>query len=77
MKVETTDVAEGMLVRLDGKLMFAVMPGDSEERTLAGARASAGTAAAMLQRVIDESRESRNLKSLLIARAGDAGHGRR
>ena len=54
-------------MRLDGALMFAVMPADSEERTLAGAQSSAGAAAAMLQRVIDESRESRNLKSLLIA----------
>jgi hypothetical protein len=67
MKVETTNVAEGVLVRVDDVLMFAVVPADSEERTLAGAQASAGAAAVMLQRVIDESRESRNLKSLLIA----------
>ena len=39
MKVETTHVAEGVLVRLDGALMFAVMPGDTEERTLGGAQA--------------------------------------
>jgi len=50
-----------------GVLMFAIVPDDSSERTLAGAQASAGAAAVMLQRVIDESRESRNLKSLLIA----------
>ncbi len=67
LKVESTQIAEGVLVRLDGALMFAVTPDDSEERTLAGARAKAGEAAAMLQLVIDESRESRNLKSLLTA----------
>jgi len=75
MKVETTNVAEGVLVRLDGALMFAVVPGDTEERTLAGAQASAGAAAEMLQLVIDESRESRNLKSLLIASAVTLGAG--
>jgi small-conductance mechanosensitive channel len=67
MQVDTLNVAEGALVRVDGSLMFAVTPDDSEERTLAGAQAGASTAAMMLQRVIDESRESRNLKSLLIA----------
>ena len=67
MKVETTTVAEGVLVRVNGVLMFAIVPDDSSERTLADAQASAGAAAVMLQRVIDESRESRNLKSLLIA----------
>ena len=45
MKVETTNVAEGVLVRVDGALMFAVVPEDSEERTLAGAQASAGAGA--------------------------------
>jgi small-conductance mechanosensitive channel len=75
LKVETTNVAEGVLVRLDGALMFAVVPEDSEERTLAGARASADAAAQMLQRVIDESRESRNLKSLLTAVAITLGAG--
>jgi small-conductance mechanosensitive channel len=66
MKVESTNVAEGVLMRIDGVLMFAVVPDDSSERTLAGAQATAGAAAAMLQQVIDESRESRDLKSLLI-----------
>jgi small-conductance mechanosensitive channel len=66
LNVQSTNIAEGVLVRIDGALMFAVTPEDSEERTLAGARASASAAEATLQRVIDESRESRNLKSLLI-----------
>jgi small-conductance mechanosensitive channel len=75
MKVETTQVAEGVMVRLDDALMFAVVPGDTQERTLAGAQASAGAAAVMLQRVIDESRESRSLQSLLIASVVTLGAG--
>jgi len=67
LAVDTLDIAEGALVRVDGALMFAVTPDDSEERTLAGAQATAKVAASVLQRVIDESRESRDLKSLLIA----------
>ena len=67
MKVDTIEVAEGVLVRIDGALMFAITPQDSEERTHAGAQASAGAAAGTLQQVIDESRESRDLKSLLTA----------
>lgn len=67
LKVKTTTVAEGVLVSLGDALMFAVTPDDSTERTLAGAEASASAAAVMLQRVIDESRESRNLKSLLLS----------
>ena len=63
--VDTVEVAEGALVRIDGALMFAIAPQDSEERSLAGAQAAAVAAAARLQQVIDESRESRNLKSLL------------
>ncbi|HMO44429.1 MAG TPA: mechanosensitive ion channel family protein [Rubrivivax sp.] len=75
MKVETTQVAEGVLVRIDGALIFAVSPDDSDQRTLAGAQADAAAAAAVLQRVIDESRESRNLKSLLVAALVTAGAG--
>ena len=59
--------AEGALVRIDGALMFAITPQDSEERTLAGAQAGAAAAAQALQQAIDESRESRNLRSLLTA----------
>ena len=39
LKVESTQIAEGVLVAIDGALVFAVTPDDSEERTLAGARA--------------------------------------
>jgi len=69
LKVENTLIAEGVLVRIDGALMFAVTPEDSPERTLAGAQAEAAAAARTLQLVIDESHESRNLKSLLIGAA--------
>jgi small-conductance mechanosensitive channel len=69
LKVQNTLIAEGVLVRIDDALMFAVTPEDSPERTLAGAQAEAADAARVLQQVIDESRESRNLKSLLIGAA--------
>ena len=75
LKVQNTAIAEGVLVSIDNALMFAVTPEDSEERTLAGARASADAAAVVLQRVIDESRESRNLKSLLVGAAVTLGTG--
>ena len=67
MKVDLINVAEGTLLRIDGELMFAVTPQDSEEGTLASAQASADAAAQALRRVIDESHESRNLRSLLSA----------
>ncbi len=75
MKVSTVSVVEGVLVRVDGALMFAVAPDDAEEHTLAGAQASAAAAAAVLQRVIDESRESRNLRYMLTAAAVTLGAG--
>ena len=67
LKVGTTDVAEGVLVHIGESLMFAVIPEDSPERTLAGARTSAAASALVLQQVIDESREARDLRSLLKA----------
>jgi small-conductance mechanosensitive channel len=65
LEVRTTQVAEGVLVSLDDALMFAVTPDDSAEHTLAGAKVDAADAAAVLQRVIDETRESRDMHSLL------------
>ena len=65
---------------VNGALMFAVVPDDSygahaRRRRRSDAR---DAAAVMLQRVIDESRESRDLKSLLIgalvALGAGAGH---
>jgi len=67
LKVSLVEVAEGVLVRIDGALMFAITPLDSQERTLDGARASAAAAVPALQQAIDESRESRNLRALLTA----------
>ena len=66
LKVLTRDVAEGVLVSINGALVFAVTPDDTTERTLSAARSDARDAAAMLQLVIEESRESRDLKALLF-----------
>jgi small-conductance mechanosensitive channel len=66
LKVQTRDVAEGVLVTVDGALMFAITPDDTSERVLTAARSDASDAAAMLKLVIDESRESRDLKALLL-----------
>jgi small-conductance mechanosensitive channel len=65
LKVQTLDVPEGVLVSIDGALMFAIAPHDTTERTLAAARVDARRAASMLQLAIEESRESRDLRSLL------------
>ena len=76
LEVQTIDVTEGALVSLDGALMFAITPGDTTERTLAAAIAEARQAAARLQTVIEESRESRDMRSLLTGAAvalGSAG----
>lgn len=75
LAVQTIEVAEGVLVRIDGTLMFAVIPDDTEERTPAAARAAAAQAAQVLQRAIDESREARDLRSLLISSAVALGAG--
>ena len=65
LKVQTLNVNEGALVSIDGALMFAIAPADTAERTLAAAQAEAKRAAANLQQVIEESRESRDMRSLL------------
>jgi small-conductance mechanosensitive channel len=62
--VDTQDVAEGVLVRIDGALMFAITPDDTLEHDPAAVQATAAEAAASLRRVIGESRESRDLKAL-------------
>ncbi|MBN8508047.1 MAG: mechanosensitive ion channel, partial [Burkholderiales bacterium] len=69
LAVGVQERAEGTLVTIDGRSMFAVVPGDTADGTLADARAAAHDAAAMLQRVIDESREARDLRALLRATA--------
>jgi small-conductance mechanosensitive channel len=67
--VRTVDVNEGALVSIDGALMFAISPGDTVERTLPAAIAEARQAATRLQQVIEESRESRDMRSLLLGAA--------
>ncbi len=69
LKVQTLDVPEGVLVSIDGALMFAIAPSDTTERTLAAARVDARRAASALQLAIEESRESRDLRSLLTGAA--------
>ena len=75
LQVQTQDVAEGVLVSIDGALMFALTPDDTTERTLSAARADARDAALMLRQVIEESREARNYMSLLIGAAVAVGSG--
>jgi len=65
LQVSTSNVPEGTVVQLDGKLMFAISPADTHERTPADAEAEAKKAAAILRVVVDERRESRNLQSML------------
>jgi small-conductance mechanosensitive channel len=67
LAVSTLDRPEGTMVRLDDAMMFAITPGDTIDNSLPAARAEAQRSAALLQQAIEESRESRNLKSLLVA----------
>ena len=68
-QVRTLDVKEGVLVSIDGELMFAITPADTVERTPAAARVEARRAAERLQLAIEESRESRDMRSLLTGTA--------
>jgi small-conductance mechanosensitive channel len=65
--VSLHDRAEGTMVQVDGAMMFAITPGDTLEGTLPTAQTEAQRAAAVLRQAIEESRESRDLKSLLRA----------
>ncbi|MGL6110743.1 MAG: mechanosensitive ion channel family protein, partial [Rubrivivax sp.] len=67
LTVGTVDRPEGTLVQIDGATMFALTPDDTADRTLAAARDAAQQAAAVLQQAIEETRESRDMKSLLRA----------
>jgi small-conductance mechanosensitive channel len=67
--VSTADRPEGTMVLLDGAMMFAIVPADTVDNSLPAARAEAQRSAALLQQAIEESRESRDLKTLLIALA--------
>jgi small-conductance mechanosensitive channel len=73
LAVGVQERTEGTLVTIDGRSMFAVVPGDTAEGTLTEARDTARDAAAKLQLVIDESREARDLKVLLRSTAIAAG----
>ena len=67
--VSTQDRSEGTMVQLDGAMMFPIIPADTLDNSLPAARAEAQRAAALLQQAIEESRESRDTKSLLRALA--------
>jgi len=65
LQVSTSNVPEGTVVQLDGRLMFVIATTDSHESTPADAEAEAKKAAAVLRLVVDERRESRDLRSML------------
>jgi small-conductance mechanosensitive channel len=65
LQVSTSNVPEGAMVQLDGRLMFVIATADSHENTPADAEAEAKKAAAVLRLVVDERRESRDLRSML------------
>jgi hypothetical protein len=67
LAVSLHERAEGTIVQLDGAMVFAITPGDTLEGTLPAAQTEAQRAAAVLRQAIEESRESRDLKSLLRA----------
>jgi small-conductance mechanosensitive channel len=69
LEVGEQDLPEGSLLTIDGRAMFAVVPDDPPDGTLADARAAARDAGRMLQLVIDESREARDLRLMLRAAA--------
>jgi len=69
LELSTRERAEGTMVMLDGAMMFAVTPADTVDNSLAAAKAEASRSMALLQQAIDESRESRDLKSLLMSLA--------
>ena len=68
-QVTVQDRPDGAMVLVDGRLMFGISVDDSIDRTLEGARSDAQLAAAVLQQVIDEGRESRDLQATLRAAA--------
>jgi hypothetical protein len=69
IEVGVEDRPEGTMVLVDGRMLFAVLADDTVERTLEAARADARQAAAVLQLIVDESRESRDLSRMLRAGA--------
>ncbi|MCA0174746.1 MAG: mechanosensitive ion channel family protein [Proteobacteria bacterium] len=64
--------AEGQLVLLDGRLLFVVAPGDVDALAGQTPQAVAHEAAARLERVIADTRESRDTRALLHALAATA-----
>ena len=67
LAVSTQDRGDGTMVQLDDAMMFAIIPADTLDNSLSAARAEAQRAAALLQQAIEESRESRDTRSLLLS----------
>jgi small-conductance mechanosensitive channel len=73
-KVDVKTVPQGRALTLDGKFAFLLLPGDANAAVGETLDAAAKKAAAALARIAAESRESRNLDSILrnLAKAGVA-----
>jgi len=66
-QVSTEEIAQGVAVKLDGALAFVLTPNDANALTGETLDQTVTDAAAALQRVIDETRESRDMKRLVVA----------
>jgi len=67
--VETEPIPQGIVVKIDGALAFVVTPDDADALTGQSVGHAADAAAEALRRVIDETREGRDLRRLGIAAA--------
>ena len=67
--VTTAKLAEGIAVQIDGALVFLISPGDVTALAGETLESTAATAVANLSTAIDETREARNLKLMLLALA--------
>ena len=67
--VTTEKLAEGIAVQIDGALVFLISPGDVTALAGETLESTAAAAVAKLSTAIDETREARNLKLMLLALA--------
>lgn len=66
-KVDTETLPQGIAVRIDGSLAYVVTPGDANAAAGETLEQTVAASTAALTRAIDETRESRNLNSLLAS----------
>ncbi len=64
-EVTQQPIAQGITILLDGSLAVVLIPADADPLTRESLSTVAETTAAALRRVVEETRESRNFKSLL------------